>query len=66
MCTALMCVAHPDPESGAFLTHAGIWCLFDTWIRDNYLQNQDLDTGSGSGINILDHIFESLETIFCV
>jgi hypothetical protein len=29
-------------------------------------KNQDQDPGSGSGMNTLDHISESLETIFCV
>jgi hypothetical protein len=43
-------VADPDPGSGAFLTPG--------------VKNQDLYPGSGSGINILDGICESLETIF--
>jgi hypothetical protein len=44
-----------DPESGAF------------WPLDpGKVKNQDPDTGSGSGIYILDHICESLETIFLI
>jgi hypothetical protein len=36
-------------------------------IRDpGWVKNQDPDPGSGSGINILDHISENLETIFWV
>jgi hypothetical protein len=43
----------------------GIWCLFDPWSRDpERVKNQDPDTGSG--MNIPDHISESLETIFWV
>jgi hypothetical protein len=39
---------------------SGIRCLFDPWIRDpGWVKNQD----PGSGMNILDHISESLETI---
>jgi hypothetical protein len=44
-------VADPDPISDAFLTPgSGIW--------------MGKKLGSGSGMNILYHIFESLETIF--
>jgi hypothetical protein len=43
----------------------GIRYLFDPWIRDpGWVKNQDPDPGSG--MNIPDHIFESLETIFWV
>jgi hypothetical protein len=45
---------------------SGILCLFDPWIRDPGWYNQDPDPGSGSGMNILDHISESLESIFRV
>jgi hypothetical protein len=32
------------------------------WIRDpEWVKNQDPDSGSGSGMNISDHISESLE-----
>jgi hypothetical protein len=45
-----------DPRSGAFLTPgSGIRC--PGWVKNQ-------DPGSGSGMNILDHIFESLQTIF--
>jgi hypothetical protein len=45
----------------------GIRCLFDPWIRDpGWVKDQDPDPGSGYGMNIPDHISESLETIFCV
>jgi hypothetical protein len=44
-------------ESGS-----GIRCLYDPWIRDR--QKQDPDPRSGSGMNNLDHISESLETNF--
>jgi hypothetical protein len=41
--------------------------LFYPWIRDpGWVNNQDPDPGSGSWMNILDHISESLETIFWV
>ncbi len=44
-----------------------IRCLFDPWIRDpGWVKNQDPDPGSGSKMNILDHISESLETTFWV
>jgi hypothetical protein len=44
-----------------------IQCLFDPWIRGpGWVNNQDPDPGSGSWMNILDHISESLETIFWV
>jgi hypothetical protein len=44
---------------------SGIRCLVDPGIRDlGCVKSQD--PGSGSGMNILDHISESLETIFCV
>jgi len=53
-------VADPDPGSRT-------WCLFAPWIRDpRWVNNQDPDTGSGSGMNNPDHIFESLKTIFWV
>jgi hypothetical protein len=41
-------------------------CLFDPWIRDPgwVPKNQDPDPGSRSGMNIPDHISESLGTIF--
>jgi hypothetical protein len=45
----------PDPGSGALLTRDPGWVI-----------NQDPDSGSGSGMNIPDHISESLETIFWV
>ncbi len=51
---------------------SGIRCLFDPWTRDpgsgmgNKIKNQDTDLGSGSGMNILDYISESVETIFWV
>jgi hypothetical protein len=46
---------------------SGIRCLFDSWIGDSgWVKNQDPDPGSGSGMNIPDHISESLETIFRV
>jgi hypothetical protein len=48
-------VADPDPGSGAILTHGS-----------GMAKNQDLDPESGSGLNIPDHISESLETIFWV
>jgi hypothetical protein len=44
-------VADPDPGSGAFLTPGS---------------GMDKKSGSGSGMNNPDHIFESLETIFWV
>jgi hypothetical protein len=38
-----------------------IWCPFYPWIRDlGWVKNQE----SGSGMNNLDHISESLEVIF--
>jgi hypothetical protein len=44
-----------------------IRCLFDPCIRDpGWVKNQDPDLGAGSRMNILDHISESLETIFWV
>jgi hypothetical protein len=48
-------VADTDPGSSAFLTPG-------SGIRDN----QEPDPGSGSGMNIPDHISKSLETIFWV
>ncbi len=46
-------VADPDTGSGAF---------FVPWIWDpGWVKNQDPDPGSGSGMNIPDHISESLE-----
>jgi hypothetical protein len=39
---------------------SGIRCLFDPWIRDRQKSR------SGSGMNIPDHIFENLDTIFWV
>jgi hypothetical protein len=58
-CRLFFSVADPDPGSG-------IWRLFDPWIRDlGWAKNQDPDPGSGSGMNNLDHISESL-TIFGV
>ncbi len=39
---------------------SGIRCLFDLWIRDG------LKSRFGSGMNISDHIFKGLETIFWV
>ncbi len=45
----------------------GIRCHFDPWIRDpRWVKNQDPDAGSGSGMNIPDHISESAETTFWV
>jgi hypothetical protein len=53
-------VADPDSESG-------IRSLFDSRIRDpGWVKTQGSDPGSGSEMNILDHISESLETIFWV
>jgi hypothetical protein len=44
-----------------------IRCIFDPWIRDpGWVKDQDLDPGSRSGMNIPDHISESLKTIFWV
>jgi hypothetical protein len=44
---------------------SGIRCLFDPWIRDpGWVKNQNPDPGSG--LNIPDHISESLETNFWV
>ncbi len=44
---------------------SGIRCLFDPWIRDlRWVQSQHPDPGSG--MNNLNHIFWSLETIFLV
>jgi hypothetical protein len=38
---------------------SGIWCFFDPWIRyPGRVKNQDPE----SGMNILDHISETLET----
>ncbi len=54
------CFSVANPVSGAFLT---------PWIRvrnPGSVKNQDPDTGSGSGMNIPDHISESLEAIFWV
>ncbi len=48
-------VADPDPGSGAFLTPGS-----------GMGKNQDRDPGSGSGMNTLDHVSKSLETIFWV
>jgi hypothetical protein len=46
-------------------TGSRIRCLFDPRIRDpEWVKNQDPDPGSGSGMNVPDHISESLETIF--
>jgi hypothetical protein len=45
-----------DPRSG-------IQCLFDPWIRDPGLVKK---SRSRSGMNIPDHISESLETFFWV
>ncbi len=43
---------------------SGIGCLFDPWIRDpGWVESQHPDRGSG--MNNPDHIFLSLETIFC-
>jgi hypothetical protein len=58
-----------DPDPGT-----GIRCLFDPSIRDQgsgikdpgRVKNQVPDPGSGSGMNIPDHISESLETSFWV
>ncbi len=51
-------VADSDPGSGAF---------FDPWMRKlGWVKNQDPDPGSVFGMNIPDHIFESIETIFWV
>jgi hypothetical protein len=37
-----------------------IRCFFDPWVRDpGWVKNQDPDPGTG--MNILDHISESLE-----
>jgi len=45
-----------DPGSGAFLTPG-------SWIRDTeWVKIQDPDSGSGTGMNIADHISDSLET----
>ncbi len=57
-----------DPGSGAFLIPgSGIRCLYDPWIPDpRRAQNQYPDPGSRAGMNNLDHISESLETIFWV
>jgi hypothetical protein len=49
-----------DPDQGS-----GIRCLFDPG-SDMGKKNQDLDLGSGSGMNILDYISESLGTNFWV
>jgi hypothetical protein len=62
MCGADFClegsVADPDPGSG-------IRCLFDPWIGDlGWVKNQNPDPGSGSRMNIPDHMSESLESIF--
>jgi hypothetical protein len=44
-----------------------IWCLFDLWIRNpGSRMGKKSRFGSGSGMNILDHISESLEPIFWV
>ncbi len=51
-----MLISVADPGSGALLTPG-------SGIQDGYLKNQDPDPGSGSGMKILDHIFESLETV---
>jgi hypothetical protein len=48
-------VVDPDPGSGAFLTPGSAMG-----------KNQDPIPGSGSGINIPNHISESLKTIFWV
>jgi hypothetical protein len=41
------------------------FCLFDPWIRDpGWVKNQNPDPGSG--MNIPDHISQSLETIVWV
>jgi hypothetical protein len=49
-----------DPGADVLLTPG-------SGIRDpGCLKNQNPDTGSGSGMNITDHISESLETIFWV
>jgi hypothetical protein len=48
-------VAVRDPGSGAFLTPGSD----SVWVK-----NQDPDPRSGFGMNIPDHISESLETIF--
>jgi hypothetical protein len=45
---------------------SGILCLFDPWIRDLGWVKSRSDPGSGSGMNIPDHISESLESIFRV
>jgi hypothetical protein len=46
---------------------SGIRCLFDPWIRDpGWVKSQVPDPGFGSELNNLDHISESLETIFWV
>jgi hypothetical protein len=40
---------------------------FDPWIRDpGWVKNQDPDPGSGYGMNIPNHNFESLETVYWV
>ncbi len=49
-------VADPGPESGAFLTPG-------SGIRDLRCM-KNLDPDPASGMNIPDHISESLETIF--
>jgi hypothetical protein len=49
-----------DLGSGAFLTpRSGIG-------EPGWVKNQNPDSGSGSGMNIRDHISESLETFFWI
>jgi hypothetical protein len=49
-------VADPDPGSDAFLT-PGSWIQDQRWVKKSK---------SGSGMNIPDHVSESLETNFWV
>jgi hypothetical protein len=44
----------------------GIRCLVDPWIRDLWDHGMGKKSRIGSGINILEHISDSLKTIFRV
>jgi hypothetical protein len=56
--TGLAFTSVSDPGSGTFLTSGS--------GDPGWVKNQDLDQGCRSGMNISDHLSESLETIFCL
>ncbi len=54
-----------NPRGSVADLNPGCSAFLDPWIRNTgWVKNQDLDPGSGSGMNNLDHISECLKTIF--